>query len=123
MSAVAGVSTPRVVHCKREQHDVYIGRPSVYGNPFKLGMSPVEAMKILADCGSPCSIAFDGPLTREKAIECFRALISGRPSLLAAIRRELRGKVLGCWCSPKACHGDVLLEIANAPVARSVVQP
>ncbi|MHB8407806.1 MAG: DUF4326 domain-containing protein [Acidiferrobacterales bacterium] len=26
---------------------------------------------------------------------------------------ELRGKVLGCWCSPQACHGDVLEELAN----------
>jgi len=24
---------------------------------------------------------------------------------------ELRGKVLGCWCKPNKCHGDVLLRI------------
>ena len=24
---------------------------------------------------------------------------------------ELRGKVLGCWCKPEACHGDVLVEL------------
>lgn len=24
---------------------------------------------------------------------------------------ELRGEVLGCWCSPKPCHGDVLVEL------------
>ncbi|MFG2046173.1 DUF4326 domain-containing protein [Micromonospora sp. NPDC048935] len=30
------------------------------------------------------------------------------------IRRELAGKNLACWCKPgDACHGDVLLEIAN----------
>ena len=23
---------------------------------------------------------------------------------------ELKGKKLGCWCKPKACHGDVILE-------------
>ncbi|MGD9564460.1 MAG: DUF4326 domain-containing protein [Pyrinomonadaceae bacterium] len=28
---------------------------------------------------------------------------------------ELRGKVLGCWCSPKVCHGDVLARLLNAP--------
>ena len=27
---------------------------------------------------------------------------------------ELRGKDLVCWCAPEACHGDVLLELANA---------
>lgn len=26
---------------------------------------------------------------------------------------ELRGKVLGCWCAPKMCHGDVLAELAE----------
>ncbi len=27
---------------------------------------------------------------------------------------ELRGKALGCWCAPEACHGDVLAALANA---------
>ena len=26
---------------------------------------------------------------------------------------ELRGKILGCWCKPNGCHGDVLLRILN----------
>ena len=26
---------------------------------------------------------------------------------------ELKGKVLGCFCKPKACHGDVLVELVN----------
>ena len=29
-------------------------------------------------------------------------------------RKELKGKILGCWCSPYACHGEVLAEIANS---------
>ncbi len=29
--------TPRVVHCKREPYDVYVGRPSKWGNPFREG--------------------------------------------------------------------------------------
>lgn len=27
--------------------------------------------------------------------------------------RELRGKTLGCWCKPKACHGNVLLKLVG----------
>lgn len=27
----------KVVHCKREDFDVYIGRPGPYGNPFTIG--------------------------------------------------------------------------------------
>ena len=83
----------RVVHCKREKHDVYIGRPGPWGNPFRL--------------------ADDSPESRAKAIEQYEAWIRGRPELMAEARRLLRGKVLGCWCSPKPCHGDVLARIAD----------
>lgn len=39
--------------------------------------------------------------------------------LKEAARRELRGKNLACWCPlDKACHADVLLEIANGPPMR-----
>lgn len=80
-----------VVHCKREAYDVYIGRPSKWGNPFAIGR--------------------DG--TRVEVIEKYRARIMQQPYLLAALH-ELKDKRLGCWCSPKACHGDVLAELADA---------
>lgn len=83
---------PRVVHCKREKYDVYIGRPGKWGNPFTL---PSEAY-------------------REHVLKLYRDWIGLHPELIEAAKRELRGKVLGCWCAPKACHGDVLMEIANA---------
>jgi len=28
----------RVVHCKREAYDVYVGRPGPWGNPFRIGV-------------------------------------------------------------------------------------
>jgi len=34
--------------------------------------------------------------------------------MVEAARRELRGKILGCHCKPKACHGDILAEIADS---------
>jgi hypothetical protein len=80
----------KVVHCKRESFDVYIGRPSKWGNPFQIGR--------------------DG--TREEVIAKYRAWIVQQPALMAALP-ELEGKVLACWCAPKACHGDVLAELAN----------
>lgn len=82
----------KVVHCKKEKYDVYIGRPSKWGNPFKLGD--------------------DG--TRDEVIEKYRAWLQTQPELLLALP-ELTGKVLGCWCAPEKCHGDVLLELANVP--------
>jgi hypothetical protein len=82
-----------VVHCKRESFDVYIGRPGRWGNPFRIGP--------------------DG--TRSEVLEKFEAWIRApeRAELRAEVRRHLRGKVLGCWCAPKACHGDVLARIAD----------
>jgi hypothetical protein len=35
-------------------------------------------------------------------------------SLVAIARVKLPGKVLGCWCKPRECHGDVLLWVVNA---------
>ena len=26
---------------------------------------------------------------------------------------ELRGKILGCWCKPKPCHGDILVKLVE----------
>jgi hypothetical protein len=81
---------PLVVHCKRAEHDVYIGRPSKWGNPFEIGR--------------------DGD--RETVIQKYREWILSQPHLMAALP-ELKGKVLGCWRAPQACHGDVLVSLAN----------
>jgi hypothetical protein len=80
-----------VVHCKRESFDVYVGRPGKWGNPFPIGQHA----------------------SRAEVIERYRRYLESRPDLVAAAQRELRGKVLGCWCAPLPCHGDVLAEIAN----------
>lgn len=71
---------------------VYIGRPSKWGNPFVVGP--------------------DG--TRDEVVEKYRAWLLIQPELLEAARRELRGRDLVCFCAPSACHGDVLLSVANA---------
>lgn len=81
---------PLVVHCRREPYDIYIGRPSKWGNPFKV----TERR------------------SRAAAVEDYRQYIQGRPELLAALP-ELTGKKLGCYCAPQQCHGDVLAELAN----------
>lgn len=81
----------RVVHCKKEPYDVYIGRPSKWGNPFVLGK--------------------DG--NREEVIAKYKAWIEAQPALLEAAKKELKGKTLGCWCAPLSCHGDILVGIAN----------
>ena len=80
----------KVVHCKREAYDIYIGRPSKWGNPFTIGK--------------------DG--CREEVIQKYRKWVVCQEHLMNSIH-ELLGKRLGCWCSPKPCHGEVLAELAN----------
>lgn len=80
-----------VVNCRREHCDVYIGRGGQWGNPFRIGP--------------------DG--TRTEVIEKYRQWIKGQPVLLAQLPM-LKGKRLGCYCAPLACHGDILAEMADA---------
>lgn len=82
----------RVVHCKREPYDVYIGRPSKWGNPFALGKENA----------------------RSAVIERYRAYLKREVEMGRLDPGELRGKVLGCWCAPKPCHGDILVEFAES---------
>jgi len=52
--------------------------------------------------------------TREAAVNRFKSIIGIEPFTRKAIRAELRGKNLACWCPiGEPCHADVLLEIAN----------
>lgn len=85
---------PRVLHCRRDKPlppgTVYIGRPSIWGNPFVIGK--------------------DGD--RRAVVEKYAAYLIADAALMARLP-ELRGRDLACWCAPAACHGDVLLRLAN----------
>lgn len=83
----------RVVHLKKEPFDVLIDRRTRWGNPFVIGR--------------------DGD--RAEVIAKYRTWLMSQPDLLADLP-ELCGKVLGCWCKPDACHGDVLAELADKVV-------
>ena len=88
-----------VVNCKTDQYDVYIGRPSKFGNPFSHRH------------GTQAECVVD---TREEAIECFKNYLFATPKLLKAVRMELKNKILGCHCGVLQCHGEILAEIANS---------
>ena len=87
-----------VVHFKKEPFDVYIGRPSKWGNPFS--HLPTSGAEIKVD-------------SREEAIACYEEWLRQNPQVVEEAKVELRGKVLGCWCHPKPCHGDVLARLVN----------
>lgn len=86
-----------VVHCKRAPFDVYIGRPSKWGNPFSHLNGTAAKWKVA---------------TREEAIKKYEEWLLSNSKLLADLH-ELLGKTLGCWCKPKPCHGDVLIKLCD----------
>jgi len=79
-----------VVNKYKSDYDVYIGRPSKWGNPFIVGK--------------------DGTL--EEVIAKYKNRLLENKELMASLH-ELKGKRLGCFCKPKLCHGDVLVELIN----------
>jgi hypothetical protein len=90
---------PKVVHCKREEFDVYIGRGSRWGNPYSHKVGTLAEHVV----GS-----------RTEAIQKFEEYLLSNEELMASLP-DLKGKTLGCWCKPKSCHGDILLRYANGP--------
>lgn len=89
----------RVIHNKTGPFDsgldgVYIGRPGKWGNPFKVGK--------------------DGD--RTAVIKKYARYLRENPKLIRMAQDELRGRDLRCWCYPEACHGEVLIQVANSPV-------
>lgn len=69
---------------------VFVGRPSKWGNPFK--------------------ISRDG--NRIEVIRKYKEWLLGNEELMEQLG-ELRGKDLYCFCSPLPCHADILLEKSN----------
>ena len=78
---------------------VYVGRPTKWGNPLRVGMRLTE---------------YDEPLTAQDAVDEFAYTVSISPNAERWVA-PLRGKDLACWCPPdQPCHADVLLELAEA---------
>jgi len=89
-----------VINIKRDpiRGYVFIGRDYLYptgrgkyGNPFKI---------------------IKGKRTRAESIELFKEYFHApeQASLRAMARAELKGAILGCYCKPYDCHGDIIKE-------------
>lgn len=82
------MSHPRVVKKGEAAYDIYIGRGSKWGNPYQIGIHG----------------------DREECIKQYEEWITKQPELMAALP-ELAGKILGCYCAPRKCHGEVLIKL------------
>ncbi len=102
------VNHPLVFHIRElpEDEGQYIGRGSLFGNPFSIGVHGLRSEVLKKH-----ALWLDG-------------LIKGpngeRPPSKSDIRKYLRGKKLKCFCNPKRCHGTTLALIANADIRRGL---
>lgn len=89
--SLRGVHTNIINYATQQGLYVRIDRKSQWGNPFEL---PADG-------------------DRTEVIKNYKEhYLPYKPSLLVKID-DLKGKALGCWCSPLPCHGDVLKEAAE----------
>jgi len=87
----------QVVNIKKgASYDVYIGRANRWLN---LDGSKWQNPFVMKNEG-----------VREEVLKQYEDYIRQRPHLLNALK-ELDGKVLGCYCAPKKCHGDILKKL------------
>jgi hypothetical protein len=99
----------KVVHCMRSKYDIYIGRKNNskfhYGNIASHKDDTLAAVRVQS---------------REEAIKVFEEWLDGKayqetePERREWIWRQIpyidENAVLGCWCSPKDCHGRIIKE-------------
>ena len=69
--------------------EIYIGRPSKWGNPFKM-RGEQDRIRVITQY-------------RDRLVHRLRT-----GSLTRAELADLHGHPLTCWCAPRACHGDPL---------------
>lgn len=100
-----------VIHIRDKTGDaneVYIGRGSIWGNPYRIGPDGNRAEVI----EKYSNLMFKRLSWDEyKKHEWGEGVID--PDRWKARLRTLEGKTLVCFCKPKACHGDVLKELVE----------
>jgi hypothetical protein len=81
----------KIVNLKYNRDCIKIDRSTIFGNPFRIGI--------------------DGD--REEVIKKYEEWImkDKQEILRNKMKKELKGKTLGCWCKPLSCHGDIIIKI------------
>lgn len=139
MSAPKRIQRKRTKGWRMPEGAVYVGRPTIFGNPFRAYKCPCCGYWDVKD-DNDVTYLIDHRVTRlastradsrtwttqrqanEKAVELYADeatyWLGGWkvtfPDKYAAVL-DLRGRDLACWCPPdQPCHADVLLEVANS---------
>ena len=93
----------------KDENNVYIGRAGI------VFIEKVRFPKIKSEWANPFKVKKEGREGKDGRENC---LIEYEEYIRGKIKKEgieelkkLKGKVLGCWCKPEKCHGDILLKL------------
>lgn len=88
----------KVVNRYKEKYTHYIGRGNIFGNPFKIGKDGTRENVIIKyeNWARLLLYRLDSPY-----LSCLGTAIYDLPE----------DAILGCYCKPKACHGDIIMKI------------
>jgi hypothetical protein len=102
------IQRKRIKGWKMPENTVYVGRPSKWGNPYRVvfynGLWRVKSPEL------HFYLSFESEdRARHHAVSLFEQYASQLQGI-----EELRGKDLACWCRlDEPCHADVLLELLS----------
>lgn len=107
----------RTAGWRKPEGVIYVGRPSKWGNPFRVDWEsriPGWWLCLPSNIGE----VLVSPNNVEQAVALYRlymlSLIEQAEDDGSDLLSPLRGKDLACWCANgKPCHADILLELAN----------
>lgn len=94
----------------KDTNNVYIGRCGI------LVIDNVRYPRENSIWANPYKIDDGNGITRDNVIEKYRTYIIQKIENNDVLKQKLlqmKGKTLGCWCKPEACHGDVLVELID----------
>ena len=87
-----------MVKGKRARYDIYIGRRLTYP----------KATFPQSKWANPFPIKKFGRIKGN--LKLYEKHIRNSPDLWNALH-ELKDKILGCWCKPEPCHGDIIIKL------------
>ena len=99
------IQRKRIKGWKMPSNAVYVGRPTKWGNPYRVG----DKFRVLSN-GEYCYGEFD----LDTIISLYEDWIKDKIRFKKLNIKELKGKDLACWCPlDKPCHADILIKLAN----------
>lgn len=94
---------------KNPTNTIYVGRPTKWGNPFKIYRGKNDLYSVMVG-----ETLIAGSISKNLAVNLAVALYKKQIIDFKMNLSELRGKNLSCFCSlNQPCHADVLLKFAN----------